>query len=729
MLRLSDIIELVKSYHPQADVDLIRKAYVYSAKVHAGQVRKSGEPYLVHPLEVAKLLATLKLDEASICTGLLHDTVEDTLATVDEIKQLFGAEIAQLVDGVTKLSQVTFQSSEEKQAENFRKMLVAMSQDIRVLLVKLADRLHNMRTLQFMRPEKQEAIALETMEIYAPLANRLGIGWLKVELEDLSFKYLRPEEFVDLKEKVGTTRRDRQRFIDEVSKDITKALTDAGMKHFEVTGRPKHLWSIYRKMVDKSLAFEDIHDLIAFRVLVDTLGQCYEALGHIHALWRPVPGKFKDYIAMPKPNGYRSLHTTLLGPKGERIEVQIRTRDMHEIAESGIAAHWKYKERGSASVASLDMAKEGGFLWLKQLMDWQRTLKDPSEFLDSVKVDLFAEEVYVFTPKGSVIELPRGATPVDFAFAIHSDIGMQCVGAKVNNRMVPLRYVLENGDTCEIITQSGQQPKKDWLEFVKTSKARTKIRTVLRLMEREKSVEIGRELLERELRRFGLSLQRSMRNQAFEPFFKEQRYKTIEDVCVAIGYGKLEPRQIVERILPPELQPSATPVVEEKRSRLTSLIDRISRRSQSGILLEGVDDVLVHYARCCSPVKGDPVIGFVTRGRGLTVHRRGCPKVLELDIERRIPVQWDASATLARPITIRIVTDDREGMLADLSAIFTKLNMNISEAKCRVLGDGQAINLFKCGVTDLEQLKRVVKALESVRGVHSVERARSMDDY
>jgi len=695
--------------------------------VHAGQIRKSGEPYLIHPLEVAYILAQLKLDEASICTGLLHDTVEDTLATVDEIKQLFGPEIAHLVDGVTKLSQVSFQSNEEKQAENFRKMLVAMSQDIRVLLVKLSDRLHNMRTLQFMKPEKQEVIALETIEIYAPLANRLGIGWMKIELEDLSFKYLRPEDFLELKERIGQTRKEREKFIDDVSSDLTKALTQAGMKHFEVSGRPKHLWSIYRKMVDKGLAFEDIHDLIAFRIMVDTIGQCYEALGHIHALWRPIPGRFKDYIAMPKPNGYRSLHTTLFGPKGERIEVQIRTRDMHEIAESGIAAHWKYKQAGGVS-APVEFAKEAGFLWLRQLMDWQRTLKDPNEFLDSVKVDLFVEEVYVFTPKGDVIELPRGATAIDFAFAIHSDVGMKCVGAKVNNRMVPLRYALENGDTCEVLTQQGQMPKKDWLDFATTSKARTKIRAFFRQAERDKSQEIGKELLEKEFKRYGTTLQRAVKNKWVDDYFEEQRYKTIEEIFIAIGYGKLDVKVTVESILPAEFKTQEHPV-EEKRSKLIELLDRVTRKSSSGIRLEGVDDVLVHYARCCSPVKGDPVIGFVTRGRGLTVHRQNCQKVLELDEERRIAVQWDSNITTTRSISIRVVTDDREGMLADLSNVFSKMSMNISEAKCKGLGNGLAVNLFSCGVVDLNQLKRVVKALESVKGVHSVERARTMEDF
>jgi len=725
MLRLNDILEIVRSYHPQADFDLIQKAYVYSSKVHAGQTRQSGEPYLSHPLEVAKILAELKLDEASICTGLLHDTVEDTLASIEEIEQLFGKDIAYLVDGVTKLSQIKFQSSEEKLAENFRKMLVAMSRDIRVLLVKLADRLHNMRTLQYMKPEKQETIALETMEIYAPLANRLGIGWLKIELEDLSFKYLRPFDFNDLREKIGKTKRERAKFINEVSHDISQRLSQSGMTDFEVSGRPKHLWSIYRKMVDKSLAFEDIHDLIAFRVLVDTIGQCYEALGHIHAMWRPIPGKFKDYIAMPKPNGYRSLHTTLIGPRGERVEIQIRTHEMHEVAEKGIAAHWKYKEEGGSPIVLKDVADKG-FIWLRQLMDWQRDLKDPNEFLDSVKVDLFAEEVYVFTPRGDVIELPRGATPVDFAFAIHSDVGMHCLGAKVNNRLVPLRHMLENGDTCEIITQKNQQPKKDWLEFAKTSRAKTKIRAILRQVEREKSLEIGRELLEKEFRRYSTTLQKWIKTPEFEAFLSQHKYRTFDETCIAVGYGRLDAKSIADGILPDDIRKIAK--IEPRKSRLGQLFDQVARRSTSGIKVEGIENVLVHYARCCSPVKGDPVVGFITRGRGLTIHRRNCPKVMELDFERQINVSWDSNSDLVRLIALRVVTDDRGGMLADISAVFTKMNINISEANCKTFGDGQAINTFKCGVANLDQLKKVIKMLESIKGVHSVERAKSIDN-
>lgn len=723
MLKLSDILDLVESYHPQADLDLIRKAYVCSAKYHAGQVRKSGEPYLSHPLEVAKILAELKLDEASICTGLLHDTMEDTDATKDEIEQVFGHDIAYLVDGVTKLSQIKFYSTEEKQAENFRKMLVAMSRDIRVLLVKLADRLHNMRTLQYMPIEKQERIATETMEIYAPLANRLGINWLKAELEDLSFKYIKPWDYRNLREKIGKTKNERARFIDDVSHELSKTLSDAGMSNFEVEGRPKHIWSVCRKMLDKGLPFDEIHDLIAFRVLVDTLGQCYEALGNIHAKWRPIPGRFKDYIAMPKPNGYRSLHTTLVGPKGERVEVQIRTKRMHAVAESGIAAHWKYKGHGESHL-SFDEGAEKSFQWLRQLMNWQKDLTDPNEFLESVKVDLFSEEVYVFTPRGDVIELPRGATPVDLAFAIHSDVGMQCVGAKVNNRIVPLRYVLENGDSCEIITQKNQRPKKDWLEFVKTSRARTKIRATMRQLERERSKDIGRELLDKEFRRYGTTLQKEVKNGSLDAALKEKRCAGLDEALALIGYGKLEPKAFVELCLPDEKK---VIVPEQRRSRIGALFERLARRGSDGIRVEGIEDVLVHYARCCSPVKGDPVIGFVTRGRGVTIHRRNCSKIMELDSDRRISVSWIGDAEMVRPISITVTTDDREGMLTDLSAVFARMNINISEAKCRGLGDGQAINTFKCGVSDLEQLKLVMRKLGALKGVHRVERKSSLD--
>ncbi len=721
-IRLNDILDAVLAYHPKADLDVIKKAYVYSAKVHAGQVRKTGEPYLVHPLAVANILAHLKLDEASVVAGLLHDTVEDTLATIEEVEELFGKDVASIVDGVTKLGQVKFNTAEEKLAENFRKMLVAMSRDIRVLLVKLADRLHNMRTLEHMKPEKQEAIARETMDIYAPLANRLGISWLKIELEDLAFRYTNPREYEELADKLGKTRKDREKFIDDVTHEIADVLKKAGVQGCDVTGRPKHLWSIHKKMATKNMPFEEVYDLIAFRVIVDNVGQCYETLGHIHGLWRPIPGRFKDYIAMPKPNGYKSLHTTVIGPKAERIEIQIRTRDMHEVAEEGIAAHWVYKEHGSVDAKE---GERGGFQWLRQLMDWQRDLKDPSEFLDSVKFDLFSDEVFIFTPQGHVIELPRGSSPVDFAFAIHSDVGMRCAGAKVNGRIVPLRYTLRNGDTCEIITNKAQRPNKDWLEFSRTSRAKTKIRAYLRTAERDRASAIGKELVEKEFKRYGESPGRYLKDELLEKFSTE-KYRTLDELLIAVGYGKLAPSLIIERALPDEVR-TRPPEPAPKRSRLSELIDRVARRNVSGVKIEGIEDMLVHYARCCSPVKGDPIVGFVTRGRGLTVHRKDCTKVLELDPERRIHVSWDSSSSFSRSISLRVVTDDREGMLADLSGVFSKNAINISEANCKALADGQAVNTFKCSIADIEQLRRIVKALEAVKGVHGVERARSQD--
>lgn len=720
MVKPDNIIDAVMLYHPTADVDLIRKAYVFSAQVHAGQVRQSGEPFLNHPLEVAKILADLKLDEASICTGLLHDTVEDTLATLEDIEHIFGKDIAMLVDGVTKLSQVQFQSSEDKRAENFRKMLVAMSRDIRVLLVKLADRLHNMRTLQHMPSHKQETVARETLEIYAPLANRLGIHWMKAELEDLSLKYLWPTEFRDLKEKVGITKKERDKFIHEVSSSVRKFLKEAGLKDFEVSGRSKHLWSIYRKMVDKNLSFEEITDLIAFRVLVGTVGQCYEALGYLHAFWKPIPGRFKDYIAMPKPNGYRSLHTTLIGPEGKQIEIQIRTRDMHEVAESGIAAHWKYKETGGEPIKPAE-AESQGFLWLRQLMDWQRELKDPSEFLESVKVDLFADEVYVFTPKGDVIELPRGSTAVDFAFAIHSNVGFHCASAKVNNKIVPLRHVLENGDVCEIVIQKSQVPRKDWLEFVQTSRARNKIRTFIRQREREKSIEIGREMLEKESRRYGINWMNVCKMASFETTLKEMHFKNTEDCLAAVGYGKTEAKVVLESIF--SVHPENKLKEEQKTNRIAQLFDRIAKKQTSGVRIGGIDNILIHYARCCSPVKGDPVVGFITRGRGLSIHRRDCQKVFGLDVDRRVAVAWDEKTEVLRPVLIRVVTEDKEGILTQLSSAFARLGINISEAKIKT-NAGQAICLFKCVITDSEQLRHLLKMLSSVKGVQHADRER-----
>jgi GTP diphosphokinase / guanosine-3',5'-bis(diphosphate) 3'-diphosphatase len=735
MIRLSDILHQVSAYHPDADLDIIKKAYVYSAKVHQGQLRKSGEPYLVHPLEVAGILAQLKLDEASIVTGLLHDTLEDTLATFEELTELFGVEVAQLVDGVTKLSKFQASASlsqEEKQAENFRKMIVAMAQDIRVILVKLADRTHNMRTLDHMSEEKQRRIAQETLDIYAPLANRLGISWLKVELEDLSFRYLKPQDFNSLQDKVNKRKREREKYIEDVSELLRRKLKEHRIEG-EVSGRFKHLYSIYKKMVSNGIEFDQIHDIIAFRILPESISSCYEALGLVHQIWKPVPGRFKDFIAIPKPNMYQSLHTTVIGPLSERVEVQIRTPEMHRIAEEGIAAHWAYKE-GKSSVSKDDEK----FAWLRQLMEWQQDLKDPKEFLETVKVDLFTDEVFVFTPKGDVRSLPRGATPVDFAYAIHSDIGNRCVGAKVNGKIVPLRYKLKNGDTVEVLSSPQANPSKDWLTFVKTSRAQQRIRNYIKQQQREKSLMLGRELLERELRRFQLNLNKLIKSGELKKVAESYGHRTEDDVMVALGYGKLTPQQIVQQLVPPErlaaaeplksgaapgAQASPTNMLTAGLSKVTDLGRKlVGKQSSSGVQIGGVDDVLVRFGRCCNPVPGDPIVGFITRGRGVTVHTVGCEKALATDPERRVDVSWDVRGDFKRPVTLRVITVDRQAMLADLSNTISKKGVNISQANCRATGDDRAVNTFEVTISDLKQLNDLMRAIERLSGVHSVER-------
>ena len=725
MLRLNDILDRVSSYHPDPDLDLIKKAYVYSAKVHQGQIRKSGEPYLIHPLEVAGLLAELKLDEASVVTGLLHDTIEDTLATKEEVAELFGAEIAELVDGVTKLSQFSAANThEEKQAENFRKMVVAMAKDIRVLLVKLADRTHNMRTLDHMKPESQERIARETLDIYAPLANRLGIQWIKSELEDLSFKYLRPQDWAELSVKVAEEAREKEKFVGEVVEIINEKLGESQVPA-EVSGRVKHVYSIWRKMRQLDVEFDQIQDVIGFRVIVDTVAQCYESLGIIHALWKPIPGRFKDYIAIPKPNLYQSLHTTVIGPKGERIEVQIRTKEMHEIAEEGVAAHWAYKEKGRDGKGGGELSKKDAesFGWLRQLVEFQREVADPREFLETVKVDLFSDEVFVFTPKGAVKSLPRGATPVDFAYTIHSEIGEHCVGAKVNGKLVPLRYKLKNGDTIEILTSPHSHPSKDWLTFVKTSRAQARIRQFIRQAEHRRSIEIGRDVAEREFRRFGLTLNKVHKGGELDKAAHALGYRQADDVLAAIGYGKVAPAQVLQQILPPEKlaegQPPEQPAVT---NRITDLFRKMARRPTEGVRINGIEDVLVRYGKCCNPVPGDVIVGFITRGRGVTVHTAACDKILGIDPERRVDVTWDAKADIKRQVSIRVITADRPGILAKLSQTFSEAGLNISQASCRTTPGERAVNEFEISIADLKQLNAVMRNLEKIDGVQSVER-------
>ncbi len=731
LIRLNDILQRVLSYHPDPNLDLIKKAYVYSAKVHEGQVRKSGEPYLIHPLEVAGLLAQLRLDEASVAAGLLHDTVEDTLATVEEIKELFGEEVALIVDGVTKLSKFAAPqqlSAEEKQAENFRKMLVAMAQDIRVILVKLADRLHNMRTLDHMSDEKQARIAQETLDIYAPLANRLGISWVKTELEDLSFRYAKPKDFFELESKIARKKKDREKYIADVVAIIEGKLKESGLPG-KVSGRFKHFYSIFKKMRTQGIDFEQVPDVIAFRIITPELSQCYAALGLVHQMWKPVPGRFKDFIAIPKANMYQSLHTTVIGPLSERIEIQIRTEEMHRIAEEGIAAHWVYKEGKSA--LSRDDEK---FAWLRQLLEWQQDLKDPKEFLDTVKVDLFSDEVFVFTPKGDVKSLPRGATPVDFAYAIHSDVGSKCVGAKVNGKIVPLRYKLKNGDQLEVLTSPQAHPSKDWLTFVKTSRAQQRIRVFIKQQQRDKSLQLGRELLEREFKRFSLNLNKVLKNEELKPFLEGWGYRSGEDLMVAIGYGKVQPSQVVEKLIPPERVEevrAATSGAERKEpsgaqallQTVTDLAKKVvGRKSSSGVSIGGIDDVLVRFGRCCNPVPGDAIVGFITRGRGVTVHTGACEKAMATDPERRVDVAWDVRGDFKRPVTLRVLTVDRPGLLADISQTFSKRGVNISQANCRATGDERAVNMFEVTISDLKQLNELMRSIEKLTGVYSVER-------
>jgi GTP pyrophosphokinase len=724
LLRLNDILDRVAGYHPNPDLDLIKKAYVYSAKVHQGQIRKTGEPYLVHPLEVAGVLAELKLDESSVVTGLLHDTIEDTLATKEEIAELFGEEIADLVDGVTKLSQFSAANThEEKQAENFRKMVVAMAKDIRVLLVKLADRTHNMRTLDAMKPESQERIARETLDIYAPLANRLGIQWIKTELEDLSFKYLRPAEYADLSSKIETTAREKERFVQEVVEIIREKLA-ASEVPAEVSGRVKHIYSIWRKMKQLDVEFDQILDVVGFRVIVDTVAQCYESLGIIHSLWKPVPGRFKDYIAIPKPNMYQSLHTTVVGPRGERIEVQIRTGEMHRIAEEGVAAHWAYKEKGRDGKGGAELSKKDAqsFGWLRQLVEWQRELADPREFLETVKVDLFSDEVFVFTPKGAVKSLPRGATPVDFAYTIHSEIGEHCVGAKVNGKLVPLRYKLKNGDTVEILTSPHSHPSKDWLTFVKTSRAQARIRSYIRQAEHRRSIEIGREVAEREFRRFGLTLNKVQKGGELEKAAQTLGYRQGDDLLAAIGYGKVAPGQVLQQLVPAEKLAEAPLPTPAPANRLTELFRKVARRPSEGVRINGIDDVLVRYGRCCNPVPGDGIVGFITRGRGVTVHTTACDKVLGIDPDRRVDVAWDVKGEFKRPVSLRVISSDRPGILAKISQTISEAGLNISQASCRTTPGERAVNEFEVTIIDLKQLNTVIRNIERIDGVQSVQR-------
>jgi GTP pyrophosphokinase len=713
VVRLTNILEKVKGYHPRADTGLINKAYVYAARMHDGQTRLSGEAYFKHPVAVADIIADMRLDTSSVCAALLHDVVEDCASSLEDIETVFGEEVAFLVDGVTKLGKVNFASREDRQAESFRKMLVAMAQDIRVLLVKLADRLDNMRTLEHMSPAAQERIARETIEIYAPLAGRLGIQWLKAELEDLSFRHLEPEAYAELAAQVNAVAKSTDSYIADVTSKLRKMLLTRGFS-VEINGRRKHLYSLHRKMKSSGIGFEQVHDFVAFRVITESVADCYAALGVIHSEWTPVPGRFKDYIALPKSNMYQSLHTTVIGPGNRRLEVQIRTHEMHRTADYGIAAHWQYKEH----TGGIDPKDAARFVWLRQLMEFQKEVVDPEEFYESVKVDLFPEDVYVFTPKGDVKTFPRGATPIDFAYAVHSEVGHRCSGARVNGAIVPLRHKLQNGDVVEIITSKNHHPSKDWLEFAITSRARSRIRVYLRAEERRQAVKLGKELLEKEMRRHDLSLSRFLKGKRVKEVLSKLRAGTEEDLYVRIGIGKVSLPSVMKEIVPSE--------EAERESLRPGLLERTVRRvagdaDSVSIRIQGMDNMLVRFAQCCSPVPGDPVTGWITRGRGVSVHRRGCPRVLELDPERRVQVSWADDVHVDLPVSLRVMTDDRAGILASVSSVFTANGVSISEASC-LSKDGRAENLFHFRVGDIERLREIMRGVAKLKGVLDVER-------
>ena len=712
MIRLKDISDKVLSYHPNPRIDLIEKAYVFSAQVHKGQLRRSGEPYLIHPLEVAYLLADIKMDDVSVATGLLHDTVEDTYTTLETIENLFGPEIASLVDGVTKISKMSFHAIEEKQAENFRKMILAMAKDIRVILIKLADRLHNMRTLRFLPPDKTIELAQETLDIYAPLSNRLGIFWMKSELEDLSLLYLHPEVYYTLEKNVASRKKETAHYVDEVIELIKSRLQEFNLTA-EVQGRSKHLYSIYQKMEIQHLDFDQIYDLVGFRVIVESLKDCYEALGIIHLLWKPVPGRFKDYIAMPKRNLYRSLHTTVIGPAGKRIEIQIRTHEMHHIADQGIAAHWKYKE--GKDIATKD---DEEFAWLRQLLEWQQDLKDPREFLDIVKIDLFPEEVYVFTPKGAVKQFPQGATPVDFAYSVHTDIGHRCVGARVNGRLVPLKYQLHNGDTIEIITSPQHNPSKDWMRFVKTARARNKINHWIRLEERSRSIELGREIGEKAFRKQGLNFSKLLKRGGMEKLLAEFKLNNEEELFASIGYGRISAKQLLNKFIAPEdLKKS-----EREPSKIRKTARRIIGANETGVIVKEIDDIMVKFGKCCKPLPGEKISGYITRGRGVTVHRYNCAYIQGCDQERIIDVRWDDRKKFIYPVKVEVTSIDKKGLLAEISAAISAAEANISNASARTLEDNKAVSTFDLEVSNFKHLQSVIRSIEQVKGVIKVNR-------
>ncbi|MCE5276321.1 MAG: bifunctional (p)ppGpp synthetase/guanosine-3',5'-bis(diphosphate) 3'-pyrophosphohydrolase [Syntrophaceae bacterium] len=691
----------MSAYIPDADKRIIEKAYVFSARVHQGQTRLSGEPYLNHPLEVAFIVSQMHLDVTAVAASLLHDSIEDSLTKLEEIKSEFGDEVTQVVDGLTKISKINFRSEEEKQAENFRKMILAMSKDLRVLLIKLVDRLHNMRTLQYHNRPSQVRIARETQDIYAPLANRLGIYWLQVELEELSLKYLDPDGYRMLKTKLDAIAKEKEGYLQDIIAQIQAKLGEANIPS-DIKSRIKHINSVYQKLKrqGQGVSFENVYDVLGVRVIVDTVGECYETLGIIHSMWKPIQSRIKDFIAMPKANMYQSLHTTVFGPGGERIEIQIRTRDMDYFSNEGIAAHWRYKD--GTKISEQDGKK---LSWLRQLLEWQKELKDPKEFLQSVKIDLYPEDVYVFTPKGDVLRFPLGATPLDFAYNVHTQLGNQCTGAKINGQIVPLRYKLHSGDVVEILRSSKQHPSKDWLRIAKTPRALNKIRTWLRTQELEQSIALGREIVEKKLKTLHIS-----KDVDFEQLAREFSFKNPEDLFAAIGFGRLSINQVLHRFVPEEQKREQKDILPKKK------------QEGSSVVVKGVEDLLLRFARCCRPIPGDDIIGYISRGKGITVHRSNCTYVADIDPQRLVQVEWDASVAETHEIELSVVCQDKPGMLSSITSVIGAHNVNITKLNAYSMAEGISICVIRVMVKDLHELERLSLDIRKIKGVERIER-------
>jgi GTP pyrophosphokinase len=734
MRRIDDIVEIVQPYYRHADIHLLDTAYVFAAKVHKGQIRLSGAPYLSHPLEVASILAEMRMDAPSVITGLLHDVVEDTDTTIQQIEDLFGPEIAMLVDGVTKFSKIQFRSREEYQAENLRKMMLAMTKDIRVIIIKLADRLHNMRTLGYAPEANQIRIAQETLDIYAPLANRLGLGRIKIELEDLCLKYLQPQVYNNLEQQLQEKRQYQHDTLEKCKQIIEEKLTQMDIKA-QITGRPKHLYSIYKKMSRLGIIFVDeILDVVGLRIVTETLADCYSILGIVHSTWRPVPGSFDDYIALPKPNGYQSLHTAVIGPQSKPIEFQIRTWDMHRMAEEGIAAHWRYKEGKKPDEDYDKKVTELRQRLTKQLEESLYESKNSREFIENLKIDLFPDEVYVFTPRGEVKELPRGSTPIDFAYAIHSEVGNQCIGAKVNGRIVPLRYELQTGDTVEILTQKNHFPSADWLSFVKTTRAKNRIKQWLRIKQKEESIVIGQELLLKELQKAGYKISRSEKIERLKDVALELGFHTEEDLIASVGFGKTTAHQIVQKLFPEEEarrrqeedkafikaeKPAKTPSSDKLRTELT--------KEDRAIKVKGIGDILTRFAQCCNPLPGDQIIGYITRGRGITIHAIDCPnaQAIQFDLERKIDVEWDLETEATYPAQLYVTSRDKPGLAAEITTAIAKTGTNILSVKSETIEDAKRADFqFILSIKNRQHLDKVIRSIYQVKEVVNVSKNR-----